>query len=221
MKTTVLLIGTLLFFSCRLPKTSVTDKIIHKDSLTINGKIYYLDSISKSTFQHVKNVLITKKPDTSILMIQKESLVIKANDRIVVFKNDTTESEHSAFYNYKSFLPESGYIHIEGIHWEWTSDCFVNLKNGSETYFWDNPIISPNNKLLISYSYDLVAGFMVNGIQLYRIDTDTISNIFEIEIANWGPEEIKWDTDTSIVIKRAVLDQNMEASNDYLRMIIN
>jgi hypothetical protein len=220
MKSINLIFAVFLFISCNQTRTSVSDNVYHKDSLIVDGKKYYLDSISESLYNQVKNEISTDNPDTNLLIVNSDSIIIKANNKTIVFKNDSTDGDNMAFYEFKSYIPEPGYIYIEGSHWEWTSDCYVNIKNGSETNFWNNPTMSPNKKMIIAYSYDLVAGFMPNGIQLYRIDSDTIIQIFETEITNWGPDEIKWESDTSIVIKRAKLDEKYKEHYDYLRMNI-
>jgi hypothetical protein len=192
---------------------------MHADSLLIGDNIVYLDSIFENDFKKIKTIK-QKYADTSIVKIFKDSIVIKTASKNVVYRNDSSDSDSMARYELISIMPDPGYVHIKGFHWEWTTDRFINLKSGTETHFWDNPVLSPDKQKVIAYSCDIEAGFMPNGIQLFKINQDTIINLFEKEIDNWGPEEVKWESDTSLVIKRLSLDKDMQPKYDYLRFII-
>jgi hypothetical protein len=219
MKTLIILIAFALFISCNDQKIKVATNL-HVDSLLIGDNLYYLDSISESDFKRTKTIHQANEVDTNLIKVYKDSILVRAISKNVVYKNDSTDGESMVSYEFKSIMPEPGYVHIKGLHWEWTTDRFINIKSGAETYFWDNPVLSPNKQNLIAFSCDLEAGFMPNGIQLYKINADTITQVFEKEIDNWGPEEVKWESDTSLVIKRLRLDKDMQPKYDYLRLNI-
>jgi len=219
MKTIIILLGLALFISCNDQKVEVTTSL-HADSLLIGDDLYYLDSISESDFKRIRTNNQANKVDTSLINVYKDSILIRTISKNVVYKNDSTDGESMVSYEFKSIIPELGYVHIKGLHWEWTTDWFINIKSGAETYFWDNPVLSPNKQNVITFSCDLEASFMPNGIQLYKINADTITQVFEKEIDNWGPEEVKWESDTSLVIKRLRLDKDMQPKYDYLRLKI-
>jgi hypothetical protein len=208
-----------LFFSCKDQNSTPSAKL-HADSLQIGDNIVYLDSISENDFKKVKNMRQKDNPDTSIVKIFKDSILIRTASKNLVFRNDSSDSDSMATYEFKSIMPDPGYVHIKGFHWEWTTDRFINLKSSVETHFWDNPVLSPDKQKVVAYSCDIEAGFMPNGIQLFKINQDTIINLFEKEIDNWGPEEVKWGSDTSLVIKRLSLDKDMQPKYDYLRFSI-
>lgn len=217
MKNLIIFLALALFISCNNQKDKVKT-IVHVDSLLIGDDLYYLDSISESDFERIKTINHAKEIDTSLVKVYKDSIIVRTISKNVVYKNDSTFGESMVSYELKSILPEPGYVHIKGLHWEWTTDRFVNIKSGVETYFWDNPVLSPNKQNLIAFSCDIEVGFMPNGIQLYKINADTITQVFEKEIENWGPEEVKWESDTCLVIKRLRLDKDMQPKYDYLRL---
>ena len=218
MKTTIILMILALFLSCKEHKVIVSTSI-HTDSLLIGDALFYLDSISENEFKKIKTINQENDIDTSLVKVYPDSILIRTTIKNVVYKNDSTEGESMVSYEFRS-IPTLGYVHIAGNHWEWTTDRYINIKNGSETYFWANPVLSPNKQSLVAFSCDLEAGFMPNGIQLYTINADTITQMLEKEIDNWGPEEVKWESDTSLVIKRLRLDKDMQPKYDYLRLNI-
>ncbi len=198
----------------------VTDSKSHKDSLEIGGQYYYLDSIGADYFERVTIPAIQVKPDTGIVHIYPDSIVVKSNAKNVCFKNDTSEGESAVTYAFIAMYLNQGYVHIAGTHWEWTSDHVINIRTGSDTECWEDPVLSPGKDKFFVFSSDLVAGFMPNGIQLFTVNADTIVKVFEKEIESWGPEQAKWESDTSVLIKRLKLDDNMQSHYDYVRMVL-
>jgi len=196
---------------------AVNQSVQPSDTLMIDGKMFNLIPIDESYFKSIRNKPEKIKPNESVV-INSDSIIIKCNEKEVVLKNDTTDGDSMVTYEYRTILPEIGYVHIKALCWEWTEDILINLKNGKQFTFWLDPIVSPNNKLIVSSCFDLEAQFMPNGIQLFKIQGDSIVKIFDKEISDWGPEEVKWESDTSIVIKRAIPDNNMNYRYDFVRM---
>lgn len=209
----------LLAASCSQNKPGIVTNL-HTDSLRIGEKLFYLDSIGEKDFNRVRKIEPRGNIDTNLVKIYPDSILVKAVAKNVVYRNDTTEGESLATYEINSILTDPGYVHIKGWHWEWTTDRYINLKSGIETDFWDNPILSPDKRHVVAFSCDLEAGFMPNGIQLFQINSEHIEKVFEKEIDDWGPEKIKWESDTSLVIKRLRLDENMQPKYDYLRLLL-
>ena len=187
------------------------------DTLISGGKMYVLKPINEAYFKSISNNLEEVMPNKSII-INSDSLIIKCTEKEVVLKNNTTDGESMVIYEYLTTLHEIGYVHIRALCWECTEDIFINIKNGKEFTFWHNPIVSPNNTLIVSYCWDLEAQFMPNGLQLFKIVGDSIVKIFDWNISTWGPEEVKWESDTSIVIKRATPSDNIKYKYDFVRM---
>jgi hypothetical protein len=195
------------------------------DTLMINNKVFYIDSISEITYNStVDKELIGSQvieADTSKIIINQDSITIIAeNDSMIVYKNDTSDGESRVIFEYVNTIKQYDLVHIKGIYWEWTVDYLITLKNGKETALWEAPMFSPNGQYIICSSADLEAMEMNNGIQLFKNKQGNIEIIFEKLIENWEPEEIKWESDSVILIKRAKLDNNYNKHFDYLKMRI-
>jgi len=227
MKRIYLMILVALTVSCNQKTGSNKISKESRDTLIINNKTYYLDSISEQEFNSVSYQFPSETDtialDTSLINIAKDSIIIKTKNKIVTLKNDTTMNDTYAKYKYLKTYNNIGFVHLKGSFWEWTEDILVNLSDGEITSLVSNPIISPDKKLLISYNVDLIAQFMMNGIELYNIENGRLEKVFIKEISSWGPEEIKWESNKSIVIKRKKVDfasQNFTEHFDFRRMII-
>jgi hypothetical protein len=204
---------------------NISDKIENRDTILINNKMFFLDSISESEF---KNMSLdfpkqndTLPIDTTIVKINKDFIKVLTQTGSIDFKIDTSLTDNYAKYIYKGIWKEVNIVHIAGGFMESSADFLISLKNGQKTMLWGNPKLSPDKTKVLSYSYDLQAGFINNGIQMYNFGINgQLNKIYECEIKNWGPVEIKWESDTSILIKRAKLDNEMQEHFDFKRMII-
>ena len=220
MKFTTFIALTLLACACsrQSEKTSGTGT----DTLVINNKVYYLDSIPESVYNSVAYVFPagsdTVARDTSVVSISIGRLVVKSAHKPVVFRNDTSDTDTTARYEYKHTYGQLGFVHIQGLFYEWSSEFLINLKSGTKSEFWQAPLFSPGHKLVLSYSADLEGEMMANGIQLYKLENGEIVKVFERELDKWEPEEIRWESDTSIVIRRAKLDSLDNKHIDFVRM---
>jgi hypothetical protein len=193
------------------------------DTLTIDGSIYNLDSITESiyntTHYHYPGANDTIPLDTAKIKISQEGIRFYTQDNeSVLLKNDTIESDAMVSYLYQKTLSACNYMHVKGIYYEWTVDYLVSLKNGKQIAMWDAPLLSPNRQYIMCASADLESGEMPNGLQLFKIQDGQIVKVFDKNIDKWEPYEIKWETDSTIVIKRAKLDNDYNQHYDYLRM---
>ncbi len=217
----ILLIATLaLLYSCNPRQSRLSETCV--DSLVMEDRTYYLDSITEKVYNAVKYTFPlasdTTPFDPAVVIMNRDSITIQVQDRQVVFNNDSSDNDSYANYRYIKTLGNLGYVHIEGDFYEWSYDYLVNLNDGTQQEFWEEPLFSPDRKSIISYSSCLDTEEMPNGIQYFKLDGNGINMIFEINIPDWEPSEIKWESDTSIVIKRAKLDKNAKRHFDYLRM---
>jgi hypothetical protein len=201
-------LGLIGFFiwMCLCNPQPVHSQVINRDTLLINDKIYFLDSIPESYYNSITDNSEITSIDTSIIKIYPNSITIKTSEKLVVLKNDTSVSESFKKYHYEGSFSGIGFVHILGYFWESSGDLLINLKNGNITFFWGSPKLSPDQSMIVSGNVDLGPMYMPNGIQLFQIKNSQIINVFETEIENWGPKEIKWESDSSIVIKRVKVD---------------
>lgn len=138
----------------------------------------------------------------------------------IVFKDDTLESDSMVSYSYEAYYPDlkSWYIHAD--YWEESADMLIDCRTGEETGLLGEPVISPNKKYIATYSGDLVAGFMPNGLQLLEVHKNEIEPVFEIDTDKWEPSGVRWLNSNELIIKRAFLDENFNRKYDYVKLKI-
>jgi len=218
----ILLVLLVIMGSCGPNSSKLSSLCV--DSLVMEHKTYYLDSITEKTYKEVKYIFPlstdTAPMDPTTVIINRDSITVVSQDGPVVFNNDSTDSDAYANYQYVKTLDKIGFVHIQGSFYEWTYDYLVNLQSGTQQEFWMEPLFSPNRRAIISYSGCMETDEMPNGIQYFKVEHGEINKIFEVNIPDWEPNEIKWESDTSIVIKRAKLDKNFKKHFDYVRMVI-
>jgi hypothetical protein len=216
----------LLFFSCKSnsvdSKTKSSNEVVSDsipkietpmielikgdtiDTLMSENKIYYVTQISDDYYDKAndKSLKTYKYPkDQEKIRINSDSIVIYAIDTTLVFRNEEGE-ENIADFTFKGLIPQTQFAIIDGMFWEWTESYLVGINNGQVYSIFNAPAISPDLKFIVSYNADLVAMMMSNGLQILKYENDSISIDFELEFYDWGPEEVKWENDSSLLIKR-------------------
>jgi len=110
-------------------------------------------------------------------------------------------------YTVISYFPEQNYwvLHIhgfEGIDW-----LLVNGNNGREDLTISEPTLSPGGTRFLCVSADLEVGeYYANGIQIWRIDEDSLALEFEDLDMPWEPHIVEWITDSVIVLNKEYWD---------------
>lgn len=110
-------------------------------------------------------------------------------------------------YTVISYFPEQNYwvLYIDGF--EWTDWLLVNGNNGREDIAISEPILSPGGNRLLCMSADLEVGeYYANGIQIWRIDEDSLALEFEDLDVPWEPWRIRWISDSVIILQKAYCD---------------
>ena len=205
-------------FSCGPGKIQSVSK--GRDTLKINDKVYFLDSISEAVFADIPGSEKSLAPDTSVVKIFADSILVKTKTKNHIFRNDTFPSELFAVYTYKNLFKDVGFIQVHCDGWESRCEFLINIETGEKTMLWGELKFSPGKEKVISYNVDLEAGFTPNGFQLFQMKDKSLSKVFDAYMEKWGPKEIKWESDTAILIKRVRYDDRGNEVYDYRRMVL-
>lgn len=217
----------IIFIGCTSKKTSDNENI-NKDTLIINNTVFLLDSANIEEFKSLHNQNVdyynTEKIDDTINVSRDSSKLTfhlrNGADSILV--NDTTEDwGNFVNYNYIKSYKNIDYWLIEAIFYEGRLYLLLDKENGNKIWIWGAPIFSPNNKYFITNSCDLQAAYDPNGFQLFEIKNNKVIKSWEKEINDWGPDEIKWKDERTILIKKLKYDTNNKELYSYKSMKIN
>lgn len=109
------------------------------------------------------------------------------------------DSDKDEGYNFEHFFQEIDYYLLR-VQWgEGNCWLMINRQNGFRKYINGLPHIYKDKFLTINT--DLEAGYSFNGIELYTLTNDTLTNEFSKE-TTWGPTDIKWINDNQFLVKR-------------------
>lgn len=113
----------------------------------------------------------------------------------------TYESEDEKFITLDRYFPETNWLVLREIYDGGESQGYtiVDIQHQLKTTeLAAPPVMSPDNKFLMTYGVDLEAGFTLNGIVVYAIDQQgDIKEVFRQDDA-WGVGAAKWISPTSI-----------------------
>jgi hypothetical protein len=147
------------------------------------------------------------RPDSSTLCI------ITAQGDTLVFSDDTDPEylEGLVEYTLLSYLQEQNYWVVESMCYEWVEYLLINCNNGFIAYALSSPDPSPDGtRFYCSIDY---LGLMENGIQIWRVDPDSLALEFEDLALPWAPINAVWEGDSAIVFEKLSYDSD---AGDYI-----
>jgi hypothetical protein len=142
------------------------------------------------------------RPESTILCI-----VSTEGDTVLFRDNGKFQSpEEFSRYQLIDFLPEQNYWVVETGGYEWIEWCLVNGENGAMQTTIASPVPSPDGSRFLCAQEDIVAGFIYNGIQVWRLEAGSLVLEFEDVDVPWGPVDAMWQDDSTIVFKKHSYD---------------
>jgi hypothetical protein len=193
------------------------------DTIEMGSKtflIYAMDE-SESPFDYYSGVesdsaelkLLNHNDGNGHVKRKGKKLIITAdNGKNVVLTDKAdidTDGENYAQYTYTGYLPDIKQYGVMATYYESMSFLLVNQVNGETINTWGPPIISPDKKYFICASYDLAAGVIQNGLELYSYLNGKITPIGEIGLEKWGPGQLKWLDNNTLAAEYITLDSTM------------
>ncbi len=142
------------------------------------------------------------RPDSLTLCI-----VTAEGDTLVFADNPFAEnSDVFNVYRESAYFPHQNYWVIYVVEYEWEEWLLVNGVNGRIDTTISEPMPSPDGSRFLCAHKDLEAGFSENGIQIWRIDTDSLVLEFSDLHLFWGPRQWNWLGDSVIVFEKTFYD---------------
>jgi hypothetical protein len=142
------------------------------------------------------------RPDSTTLLI-----VVNSGDTLV-FRDRTTieDAEEYAVHELRAYLRDQNlWVIVKGCY-EWTENLLIDGSDGSLTEVVSVPIPSPDGTRLLCFNEDIMAGFNENGIQVWRVERDSLALEFQDLSVPWGPAEACWESDSLITFLKRTFD---------------
>jgi len=111
------------------------------------------------------------------------------------------------FYSVISCVQEQDFYYwiIRSDGYEWLEWYIVSGENGRKYLTISNADPSPDGHRLLFSNYD-DAEFLVKGIQIWRIDVDSLALEFSDLDVPWDPYHVNWESDSVVVFEKTKWD---------------
>jgi hypothetical protein len=135
-----------------------------------------------------------------------------------IYTNNTeTDGDDYAHYVYLKDMNEIGHWLVFASYYESLSYILIDQETGEEIYLWGYPVLSPDNKFMLTSMEDLSAGYVNNGFELYNVENKMPDLMWQISLDDWGSENIIWTKDNYIFAEQRYRDP---ASSEILERVI-
>lgn len=158
------------------------------------------------------------------LAIRKEKGVISLNcsNKVVKYIDNDEEGDSFSLYEYFGQIPFMNKYVVSGYFHEWINCFLVDKDSGKEIVLFDTPLISPNKKHIISFSYN---PYLNNtDFQLFSISGNDINLITELHFSRWKTTEKDnyfWDKYNSYYLEITHSENNEDIKDiSYIRISI-
>jgi hypothetical protein len=178
------------------------------DTLIIGNKVYCTQSLIDTNYNFSEiivphdtdNVTIQKHAD--IVSRSADSLFLKCdNGKVIKLVNNKSQDDNYKLFNFVNLNTEIDYYVINCLYVESMNFLLVNKKNGHPIETFGYPVTSPDKNYFVCGNCDLIANFDVNGISIYKKNKNNYELIGTRELTNWGPTQMLWKNDTTLIIK--------------------
>lgn len=101
------------------------------------------------------------------------------------------------------YLPDVNYFAVHKFGLEYSLFLLINCSSGHRTLAVSPPVQSPDgNRLLCAWSSPGSRSFHLNGIQIFRIEGDSLVMEFSGLDCRWYPERVRWLSDAAVAYSR-------------------
>jgi hypothetical protein len=173
------------------------------------GEIDYASGQAVAGFERIPEEQLIADSDARVFKPDSSTLCILTTEGDTVTFSDTSEIDEISYFKMFTLvgrLPEQDYWVVQMSGHEWGEYLLVSGKNGSYSRAISVPVPSPDGCRLLCAYRDIIACFVDNGIQIWRIDPDSLALEYSALDEEWGPSEAEWVDDSSIIFDMITVD---------------
>ncbi|MEA3266361.1 MAG: hypothetical protein U9P42_05390 [Candidatus Fermentibacteria bacterium] len=129
--------------------------------------------------------------------------ILSSGDTLCI--NNESSSDYDV-HTLCGYLPDENYFTVEKFGFGFAYFLLINGNSGHRTLAISPPVPSPDgNRLLCAWSSPRTIGFNENGIQIFRIEGDSLVMEFSGTDPNWYPGSVRWLSDTAVAYTKQLL----------------
>ncbi len=230
-KNPILIFTFILLFSFCSDKNSAEQNDISKpkvselDTFYGGNNLLFVSDTNISCFNNYYKIKVDTsesnciKTQSALVKRHGDTLLLKLEGKNKALVNDSKiESDSYTEYHFITKLTDINYYLLKVYFYEAFSYLLVNATNGKESYICGYPAISPDKTKLIAGCFDLQAGFVFNGLQMYAITQDSLQLNWSRELSKWGSDNVAWIDNNTIVAEQIEIDSVMNTKTSYIKL---
>ena len=180
----------------------ITFASLFLSSVVIAEPIIFCENETENCQTQGANQLVSQYP--KYFAFANDTLTIKSGDiskTIPVNKPLTYESEDEKNITLDRYFPELNWLVVREVYdgGESIGYQIIDIQHQLKTTdLAESPVVSPDNKQFINFGIDLEAGFTLNGLVIYSMDSQgSIKETFRND-DSWGVISAEWKSPTEI-----------------------
>jgi hypothetical protein len=121
---------------------------------------------------------------------------------VKIFKNIDSDSDDFRVYQFTKYFPEIDYGLLETTYYEGGTYDLINMKTGKLTNIGGDALLSPDQQRVAVAHADIEAGYAPNVLSVYLITPTGLTKELDLRPAEWGAEDLKWESNSTISFNR-------------------
>ena len=155
--------------------------------------------------QYLEGGIIKKYP--GLVSRKAHQLKIKLSNgrtKIITDVIDENDGDKTRAFSFIKYFPsiQYGLLHVQ--FYEGGSYDLIDMRTGTQTEVLGEAVLSPDNRRLAIYYADVVAGYSPNVLAVYLVLPRGLVREFEELPQEWGPVDLKWSDNRTIVFDKLV-----------------
>ena len=137
---------------------------------------------------------------THIVSRSDEKLCFALRERVCLVDDSELDTYAAHFYIGSLSDPYAHVVWVVGYEHHYV--VLVDGDNGATTEMDDIPVPSPDGKWLAVASWDLVSGWVENGVSVWSVDDDAPKMVWSVSPRDWGPGPPEWQDSHNFTVGR-------------------
>ncbi|NLI76820.1 MAG: SH3 domain-containing protein [Candidatus Riflebacteria bacterium] len=126
------------------------------------------------------------------------------NGKTATFTDNPSAEETAELFYFRGHLKEAGFFLLHRVSWEFSNYLLVNETSGARVPLDENPVFSPSGQRFVTACLDLEAGFVPNGLKVYRVAKGQATLEWSTSPKEWGPSEPRWQGENTILFQKTL-----------------
>lgn len=228
----LLIIGTML--SCKNENPETTNATVVKDSIQttdtgqnstqaedsvifhIGSHEFEVSASSEGEFDAVADPFNIKDTSETVRIKKAGPAVSQKGDSLIftcanskaaylISNHVEDDPDNYSAYTFIQDMPKINQWLIMASYYESYGYIFIDKTSGDSTMLYGMPVVSPDNKFILTFNQDLEAGFTYNGFQLFEMNGSKLLAVGTKELISWGPDNVKWKNSNTLLVQQSLI----------------